>query len=521
MAANPFRSDWLAGGRDERLRPQGTLSYVSGSTDEPLRFITLSQQLDKTVSRHGPRDAAIFDAENLRLSWYDLKQRADEMAAGLLALGLRRGNRVGIWAPNRHEWIVTQFATARIGLILVNINPAYRTDRARVRARQGRLPRARHGATLQGQRLARHARRDRAGDPPQGRERGARQRPPARAQARRPARRRAGAAALPVVPPAARARRAGAARAARCPERRARPRRRDQHPVHERNDRVAEGGDALALQHRQQRALLRQGDGARAGRQALHPGAALPLLRHGARRAVRRRLGRDDGLPGRELRRRRDAALDRAGTAARRCTACRRCSARCSSTTSFAQPRPVVPAHRHHGRRAVPDRDDAQGDRAHAHEPGDDRLRHDGDFADLVPVEPRRPARAPRIDGRPDPAAPRGQDRRRRRPHRPGRHGRRAVHARLRRHARLLEGRGAHARGDRRRRLDAHRRPGDDRCRGLREHRRPRQGHAHPRRRERLSARGRGVPAAPSRRSRTSRCSACPTRSTARKSAPG
>jgi fatty-acyl-CoA synthase len=126
MAANPFSSDWLAGGRDERLRPQGTLSYVSGSTDEPLRFITLSQQLDKTVSRHGPRDAAIFDAENLRISWYDLKQRADEMAAGLLALGLRRGNRVGIWAPNRHEWIVTQFATARIGLVLVNINPAYR-----------------------------------------------------------------------------------------------------------------------------------------------------------------------------------------------------------------------------------------------------------------------------------------------------------------------------------------------------------------------------------------------------------
>ena len=126
MAANPFSSDWLAGGRDQRQRPPGTLSYVSGSTDEPLRFITLSQQLDKTVSRHGPRDAAVFDAEKLRLSWYDLKQRADEMAAGLLALGLRRGNRVGIWAPNRHEWIVTQFATARIGLVLVNINPAYR-----------------------------------------------------------------------------------------------------------------------------------------------------------------------------------------------------------------------------------------------------------------------------------------------------------------------------------------------------------------------------------------------------------
>ncbi|HSW24372.1 MAG TPA: AMP-binding protein, partial [Burkholderiaceae bacterium] len=126
MSANPFRSDWLAAGQDDRLRPQGTQSYVAGTTDELLRFLTLPQQLDKTVGRHGARDAAIFEAENLRLSWYDLKSKADELAAGLLALGLRRGNRVGIWAPNRHEWVVTQFATARIGLILVNINPAYR-----------------------------------------------------------------------------------------------------------------------------------------------------------------------------------------------------------------------------------------------------------------------------------------------------------------------------------------------------------------------------------------------------------
>ena len=126
MSANPFRSDWLDGAAGDRLRPQGTQSYVSGATDEPLRFITISQQLDKTVSRHGSRDAAVFDAPGVRLSWYDLKRQADELAAGLLALGLRRGNRVGIWAPNRPEWVVTQFATARIGLVLVNINPAYR-----------------------------------------------------------------------------------------------------------------------------------------------------------------------------------------------------------------------------------------------------------------------------------------------------------------------------------------------------------------------------------------------------------
>jgi len=126
MSANPFSSDWLSAGHDERVRPQGTQSYVTGTTDEVLRFLTIPQQLDKTVRRHGARDAAVFEAENLRLSWYDLAARADELAAGLLALGLRRGNRVGIWAPNRHEWVITQFATARIGLILVNINPAYR-----------------------------------------------------------------------------------------------------------------------------------------------------------------------------------------------------------------------------------------------------------------------------------------------------------------------------------------------------------------------------------------------------------
>lgn len=91
-----------------------------------MEFITLPEFLRQCVQRHGSRDAAIFDAEGLSLSWYDLATRVDRLAAGFLALGLRRGNRVGIWAPNRYEWLVTQFATARIGLILVNINPAYR-----------------------------------------------------------------------------------------------------------------------------------------------------------------------------------------------------------------------------------------------------------------------------------------------------------------------------------------------------------------------------------------------------------
>ena len=80
------------------------------------------------MARHGSRDAAVFVAQNQRLSWYDLQQQADRMAAAMLAMGIRRGNRVGIWSPNRLEWLLTQFATARIGAVLVNINPAYKSS---------------------------------------------------------------------------------------------------------------------------------------------------------------------------------------------------------------------------------------------------------------------------------------------------------------------------------------------------------------------------------------------------------
>ena len=84
-ARNPFSSGWVRGGADERLRPQGTLSYVSGGTDDPLRFRTVSQALDKCVGHHGSRDAAIFAADGITLSWYDLQRRSDEVAAALRA----------------------------------------------------------------------------------------------------------------------------------------------------------------------------------------------------------------------------------------------------------------------------------------------------------------------------------------------------------------------------------------------------------------------------------------------------
>ena len=125
IGRNPFSSSRLRGGADDALKPQGGLSYVAGVTDDALKFMTVSQLLDRACARFGAGDAAIFAAGDLRLSWYDLRHRADEVAAGLLALGIGRGDRVGIWAPNRWEWLAVQFGTARIGAILVNINPAY------------------------------------------------------------------------------------------------------------------------------------------------------------------------------------------------------------------------------------------------------------------------------------------------------------------------------------------------------------------------------------------------------------
>lgn len=108
------------------FKPIDGKSYVSGPRHEPLRHATISEILAETVSAHGAREAAVFLPENRRFTYDDLQRAADDLAAGLLALGLEKGDRVGIWAPNRWEWVLTQFATARIGLILVNINPAYR-----------------------------------------------------------------------------------------------------------------------------------------------------------------------------------------------------------------------------------------------------------------------------------------------------------------------------------------------------------------------------------------------------------
>ena len=106
--------------------PCDGLSLVCGPIDRPLNEATVYEVLSEAALRFANRDAAVFVQAEVRWTWSELLQQVECCAAGLWALGVRQGDRVGIWAPNRPEWLLTQFATARLGAILVNINPAYR-----------------------------------------------------------------------------------------------------------------------------------------------------------------------------------------------------------------------------------------------------------------------------------------------------------------------------------------------------------------------------------------------------------
>lgn len=104
------------------------LSYVAGTSDTSLLYQTVGAALEIATAKHSDRPALIVPHQNVRWTYADLNQKATDVAASLVSLGLEPGERVGLWAPNCAEWIITQFATAKAGLILVNINPAYRTS---------------------------------------------------------------------------------------------------------------------------------------------------------------------------------------------------------------------------------------------------------------------------------------------------------------------------------------------------------------------------------------------------------
>ena len=107
-------------------RPLDGQSLVRGATDTALSQDTVYQLLAEAARRWPERDAAVFIEQSLRWTWAQLLEQVQHAAAGLWRLGVRKGDRVGIWSPTRAEWLITQFATARIGAILVSINPAYR-----------------------------------------------------------------------------------------------------------------------------------------------------------------------------------------------------------------------------------------------------------------------------------------------------------------------------------------------------------------------------------------------------------
>ncbi|MCP4996932.1 MAG: AMP-binding protein, partial [Gammaproteobacteria bacterium] len=101
-------------------------SYVHGSSTTSLIGETIGNNFDAAVEQWADHEALVVCHQNIRWSYSELQAEVNRFAAGLISLGLNAGDRIGIWSPNNTEWVVAQLATAKAGLILVNINPAYR-----------------------------------------------------------------------------------------------------------------------------------------------------------------------------------------------------------------------------------------------------------------------------------------------------------------------------------------------------------------------------------------------------------
>ncbi len=102
-------------------------SYASGMSDVPLLGETIGQNLERTVAAYGDHEALVEVQTGRRWTYAEFSRDVDTLARGLMGGGIAKGERVGIWAPNCAEWTLVQYATAKVGAILVNINPAYRT----------------------------------------------------------------------------------------------------------------------------------------------------------------------------------------------------------------------------------------------------------------------------------------------------------------------------------------------------------------------------------------------------------
>ena len=114
-------------------------SYASGVSDTPLLGDTIGDNFDRTVAAFGDRDALVDRTAGRRWTYRELAAEVDALALGLVSAGIGKGDRVGIWSPNRAEWTFLQYATAKIGAILVNINPAYRVHELEYVLNQARI----------------------------------------------------------------------------------------------------------------------------------------------------------------------------------------------------------------------------------------------------------------------------------------------------------------------------------------------------------------------------------------------
>jgi len=111
-------------------------SYTSGVSDTPLLGMTIGDMFDQTAEQYPDNEALVVRQQNLRYTYRQLQEKVNQAARGLMQMGFKKGERLGIWAPNTSEWTIAQFATSKIGVILVNINPSYRLHEVEYALRQ-------------------------------------------------------------------------------------------------------------------------------------------------------------------------------------------------------------------------------------------------------------------------------------------------------------------------------------------------------------------------------------------------
>jgi len=112
----------------ENLFPKERLSYAYGTSSQPLLGMTIGEKFDQACQQYAEQDAVVSLHQNVRLTYKELQAQVNAFACSLLKLGLKKGDRLAIWSPNCVEWTITQFAAFKAGIILVNLNPAYKSN---------------------------------------------------------------------------------------------------------------------------------------------------------------------------------------------------------------------------------------------------------------------------------------------------------------------------------------------------------------------------------------------------------